>query len=329
MTTPGVAVDAASAVQVLASFPSLTEAGLSFTAVLPAPMGGFDAFGINLTTAAQQDISQIAETTRSQLQDATLLPYGPATLIPPQHCMHIAASDAANLTTIETAVRKQDILAFTGAAAATASIKMLAASFTTADGRQASFYRIADTLLQVRKNKLLGLVQQNGIYGRVEPTDILLMRTDFEVVVVAGHAFFWKKATFERAFGFLDQLKAESLATFNSVTASLKIDGIDDLRKACTSQPQMMAKMSSIKRSMDTDPEYAAAMTMPKLVHYVKKHPHIDIAIAGGDDDRRFVFDPTPAKRFQLLKLLDDDFLHSVLTKRDYEAGSKQQTATE
>jgi len=327
MTSPVIAADAASAVEVLASFPPLTDAGLSFTAVLPAPAGGFEAFGINLTAAAQQDIAAIAEATRSQLQDSTLLKYGPATLIPPQHSMHIAASDAANLTAIESAVRKQDILTFTGAAA-TANIKMLAASVTTADGRHASFYRIADTLLQVRKAKWLGLVQQHGVYGRVEPTDILLMRTDFEVVVVAGYAFFWKKATFERAFGFLDQLKAESLETFNSVTTSLKIDGIDELRKACTSQPQMMAKMSSIKRSMDTDPEYAAAMTMPKLVDYVKQHPHVDIAIVGNGSDRRFVFDPSPARRFQLLKLLDDDFLHSVLTKRDYEAGSKQQSAT-
>ena len=70
------------------------------------------------------------------------------------------------------------------------------------------------------------------MYARVEPADILLMRTDFEVVVVAGYAFFWKKATFERAFGFLEQLKAESLAAFNSVTISLRIDGMDELRKA-------------------------------------------------------------------------------------------------
>ena len=28
----------------------------------------------------------------------------------------------------------------------------------------------------------------------------------------------------------------------------------------------MMAKMSSIKRNMDADPGYAAAMTMPKLI---------------------------------------------------------------
>jgi Domain of unknown function (DUF4868) len=329
MTPSMAAVDAVSAVRDLATFPKLTDAGLSFTAVLPAQAGGFDGYGINLTAGAQHDISEIAETTRSQLQDATLLAYGPTTLIPRQHCMYIATSEAVNLASIESAVRKQDLLTFTGQAASTANIKVMAASFTAPDGRHATFYRIADTLLQIRKAKWLGLVQQNGVYGRVEPADILLMRTDFEVVVVAGYAFFWKKATFERAFGFLEQLKAESLATFNSVTTSLRIDGMDELRKACTTQPQMMAKMSSIKRNMDADPEYAAAMTMPKLIDYVKKHPHVDIAIVGSESRSRFVFDPTPARRFQLLKLLDDDFLYSVLTKRDYEAGSKQLTVTE
>lgn len=329
MTPSAAAVDAASAVQDLASFPGLVKAGLSFTAVLPAQAGGFDGYGINLTAGAQHDISEVAETTRSQLQDATLLAYSPTTLIPPQHCMYIAASEAANLAAIESAVRKQDLLTFSGETAATANIKVMAASFTAPDGRQATFYRIADTLLQIRKTKWLGLVQQNGVYGRVEPADILLLRTDFEVVVVAGYAFFWKKATFERAFGFLEQLRAESLSTFNAVTANMRIEGMDELRRACTSQPQMMAKMSSIKRSMDTDPEYAAAMTMPKLVDYVETHPHVDVAIVGSGAARKFVFDPTPARRFQLLKLLDDDFLYSMLTKRDYEAGSKQQTATE
>ena len=76
------------------------------------------------------------------------------------------------------------------------------------------------------KSKWLGLVQQNGVYSRLEPADILLLRTDFEVIVVSGHAFFWKKSTIERAFGFLDKLKAESLANFNAVTTHLRRRGV-------------------------------------------------------------------------------------------------------
>jgi hypothetical protein len=85
----------------------------------------------------------------------------------------------------------------------------------------------------------------------------------------------------------------------------------------------MMAKMASIRRSMDEDPSYAAAMTMPKLLAYVEANPVVDIEIEGTGANRSLVFNPSTATRFQIVKLLDDDYLRSVLTDRDYEAGSK------
>lgn len=89
---------------------------------------------------------------------------------------------------------------------------------------------------------MLGLVQDGDVFGRLEPGDVLLLRPEFEVVVIGGYAFFAKKATFERAFGFLEELRAESPTTFNAVTNNLRVAGMDKLRAACTSQPQMMAK---------------------------------------------------------------------------------------
>ena len=88
----------------------------------------------------------------------------------------------------------------------------------------------------------------------------------------------------------------------------------------------MMAKMASVRRSIESDPDYARAMTMDRLIAYIEQHPHVDIDVVGSGSSRELVFDPRPARRFQILKLLDDDFLHSVLTERDYEAGSKVRT---
>jgi hypothetical protein len=85
----------------------------------------------------------------------------------------------------------------------------------------------------------------------------------------------------------------------------------------------MMAKMASIRRSMEEDPAYAAAMTMPRLLAYIEANPAVNIEITGTGADRSLVFNPTSAHRFQIVKLLDDDYLRSVLTDRDYEAGSK------
>jgi hypothetical protein len=262
--------------------------------------------------------------TRERLEDAELLAYGPATLVPLQHWMYVEEAAAATLTAAEDVVHKQDLLPFTEAAAAP-TLKMVAARFNAPQHAAVTFYRIADSLLQLKKS-VIGLVRIGGTYSKLEPADVLLLRPEFDVVVIDGFAFFTKKPTFERAFGFLEELRRQSRSTFAAVTSKLHIDGMDRLRDACTSQPQMMAKMASIKRSMDADPDYAAAMTMPRLIDYIETHPHVHIDIVGTGTDRRLVFDPKPTRRFQIVKLLDDDFLRSVLTDREYEAGSKTQT---
>lgn len=318
--TPDEAIDR------LTRLPEIASMGISFIGLMPDAAGELAGHKIDLTENARYDIATVAEETRKSLLDATLLAYAPALLVPPQHWMHVANTGAATLELIEEVVRQEDLLPFDPDDGS--RLKLVAARFTSADQQVVTFYRVADSLLQLKTNKVIGLFRSGPLYDRLDPSNLLLLRSDFDVVVVGGYAFFRKKQTFEQAFGFLDQLKAESLGTFNAVTSNLRIKGFEELQKACTSQPQMMAKMSSIKRSLDADPQYAAAMTMPKLLEYIRGHDHVDIDIEGSGNDAKLVFDPTPRRRFQILKLLDDDFLHSVLTDRDYEAGSKIRSGT-
>lgn len=86
-----------------------------------------------LTGSAKQAIAEAAETTGKQLADATLLEYGPAVLVPPQHWMHVADTDAATLGVIESVVAKQDLKLFDGDAPYAQNLKLIAARFTTDD----------------------------------------------------------------------------------------------------------------------------------------------------------------------------------------------------
>jgi hypothetical protein len=240
--------------------------------------------------------------------------------------MRVAQASAATLSLIQAEVERGDVEVFDADADYAARAKTVAARFAERSGRSATFYRLSETLLQFRKRKVLGLIFRDGRYDRLEPGDILLMRSDFDVLVVEGIAFFFAKTRFEQAFGFLAELQRASRETFDAVTANLRIKGLAELRAACTSQPQMMAKMASIRRSMDEDPAYAQAMTMPKLTRFAREHPHLGLEIEGPGSTGSLVFNPAPATRFKILNLLDDDYLRSVLTARDYEAGSKIRT---
>jgi hypothetical protein len=55
----------------------------------------------------------------------------------------------------------------------------------------------------------------------------------------------------------------------------------------------------------------------------VRRHPDVGIDITGSGAAQALVFDPAPAKRFRILNLLNDDYLKSVLTEREYEVTSK------
>jgi hypothetical protein len=307
----------------LRELPALDTLGMAFSVIAPSETGAPQAYLVNLSAAGAQGLAQIAERTRSRLNTSTLLSYGPAVLIPPSHCMHVPQHAAATLQAIQVVVDGANADAFDPKADHAKHATMVALRFSTASGQTATFYRVADTLLQFSKNKVYSLVRRDGQYDRLEPADLLLMRAEFDVIVILGHAFFFLKPTFERAFGFFEELRQASATTFDRVSARLRISGIDELRAACTSQPQMMAKMASIKRSLDEDPDYAAAMTMPNLLAYVEENPAVNIEIAGTGRGRSLVFNPSLATRFQILKLLDDDYLRSVLTHRTYEAASK------
>lgn len=314
---------ASQAAETLQALPPLATLGIAVNVIAQDATGTPNAYSINLSTTAADGLAEIAEHTRTRVHKATPISYGPAVLIPPSHVMHVPQDSAIMLKTIQTAVNTADVDAFDPRADCAKTVSMVAARFSTPDGTAVTFYRVAEPLLQFTKNKIYSLVRRDGQYDRLEPADVLLMRSEFDVVVIDGHAFFFLKPTFERAFGFLDELRKASAATFDQVTSGLRITGMDELRAACTSQPQMMAKMASIRRSMDEDPAYAAAMTMPNLLAYVEANPAVNIEITGSGKNRSLVFSPTPANRFQIVKLLDDDYLRSVLTNRDYEAGSK------
>jgi hypothetical protein len=88
--------------------------------------------------------------------------------------------------------------------------------------------------------------------------------------------------------------------------------------------PTMRAKMAYVARLVQSDPEYAKNLTTKKLVKFVEDNPDYNIPVSTVGGAKVLLFDPSPQRRHQIPRLLSDDYLHSYLTERNYEAGSKQ-----
>jgi len=284
------------------------------------------AHRVKIGSTVGSEILDAARLYLSKIIDKTLLPYAPAMAVPAGHSLHIAQSRAANLVTIEASMITGQVAQFDPRADYAKRIDLMAMRLSLADGTVLTLYRVLKPMFRFEHSRFIPLLQRNGQYERLEPQDLLLIDLDFDILVAAGTAIFDKKLTFERAFGFLEELKANSKAVFASVTKGLRIEGLADLEQACTNTIPMMNKMASIARSIAEDPAYESAMTMDNLVNFIRANPGCEVEVRGSSQAAMLVYDSSPQKRFKILNLLDDDFLRSDLTKRDYEASSKTRT---
>jgi hypothetical protein len=174
-----------------------------------------------------------------------------------------------------------------------------------------------------RARGFLALLPRDGLYSRITQ-EILYYEPRFDAAVIGDQVAVTASTTIQGRLGSPERARQLATTTFTSVTSKLAIDGIDALRDAATTQPNMLAKMASIARTIDADPDYLKLLTTARLADFLAANPQIDIKVEGAGDNRSLVFDPRPQNRYAILKLIADDYLHSTLSGRNYEAGSKQ-----
>lgn len=176
----------------------------------------------------------------------------------------------------------------------------------------------------VTATKKTALVFSNGVYNVVDSNQLVL-NDRWDAVIIGDYVVGANLNKFENAFAFTTRIFAAAETAVTTHFVKLRIAGFDELAEACKSHSGMARKAASIGRKMDTEPAYAAAMAMDPLLTFVDAHAaEVKIETQDGPDGRMLIHDHEDrAGQWALLKLLDDDYLTSELTKAFYEAPSK------
>jgi hypothetical protein len=283
-----------------------------------------DLYRLNLSSGLRDEFMRIDAENCREWGKYSLIQYLTSRALPDSHLMWVRTDNVAMLNTLDLDDDARSAApAFAMDDATKANLKMtITTSATEADDFRATVFRITRNTARLARSKRLATVFRNGTFDRIDD-EVLLFNHEIDAVATEGFVFFSKKRPFERSFEFLEDLRAHAGETFEHATRQLRILGISELRSAATSDINMMAKMASIRRKLEENPAYAAAMTMPNLLRFIDSHPGVEVCLEGEGEDRRFVFQSSPATRYKILKLLDDDFLTSDLTRLDYEVDSK------
>ena len=184
-------------------------------------------------------------------------------------------------------------------------------------------YRIKGPGIATRRPKgILALLPRDGVLEAVS-SEIVYYEPRFDAIVVGSHVLVTASSTLSRALGSNERARALATRTFVAATTKLTIEGSDALAEAVASDPNMVAKMAQLARILESEPDYAKALTMKNVLEFLDDNPHVAVATVGSGSKRTLVFEKGPQTRWAIVKLLADDFLESRLTKRAYEAGSK------
>jgi hypothetical protein len=118
-------------------------------------------------------------------------------------------------------------------------------------------------------------------------------------------------------FRYFEQLQARAQQTVDAVLLRVPILNADEFRAACTTQIRFMTKLAVIASK-----PYLAQIGMVDIRRAIGEHG-LPVEIVQNNGQETLVFDPDPSRRWILLKLLDDDYLNSVMTHLRYEVNSK------
>jgi hypothetical protein len=182
--------------------------------------------------------------------------------------------------------------------------------------RRAVFFRAYSPKKELTRRAGFAALFSRGSYDKVD-TKIFLFDRETDCFAWDGYLFVRHVGSFQRIFKYFEELRAKANQTVDTVLAQIPITNVDEFRATCTGQFQMMSKLAQIARK-----PYLRRVTMQDIRRTIEEF-HIDVQIVDENGQERLLFEGSLAKRWLILKLLDDDYLGSTMTQQKYEVNSK------
>lgn len=273
---------------------------------------------LGMTTAVAQDFRDGAYNALPEdLDEVTLVAYDPIYRPQPNELLYLPLDEVAEIEELVEAIT--DVSAAPQFTPDDKLVRQLRfyATVISDDDADAVFFRAYSPRKELTRGKGFAAMFDDGVFQKVE-NKTFLFDDDADCFAWGDHMFIRHLSAFHRIFRYFEQLRESADETLDDVLQHVPISNEDDFRDACKGQLQMLAKLASISRK-----PYLPALTMDAIRTTIDT-VGLDVSVVDEDGQDKLVFDPsTQETRWAILKLLDDDYLQSLMTQLLYDASSK------
>jgi Domain of unknown function (DUF4868) len=184
------------------------------------------------------------------------------------------------------------------------------------DGRKAYFFRAFSALSELGRKRGAALVSKNGSFHKVSE-QIFLFDNDVDCFVFDGYIFVMRKRDYRRIFDQLDEVRRNAERAAHDLHQKVPIANLDEFAKACATDSRMADKMLAVRQR-----DYFGSLSYDMLRPVIEEFK-LAIPCETVNGKVHLTFRSEPDQRFRILKLIDDDYLRSNMTKHLYEVNSK------
>lgn len=165
---------------------------------------------------------------------------------------------------------------------------------------------------------LLGLHKSKERFEKISSDDILRLNGDFQLIRFGNEVYVTDIKVLERNLGFNALVLREASSTMESIDGLKLLEDIQVLKDSAE-EVAFARKLSKVKK---TSPIFANNIPKEVIVEFTKNNPGLKGAFKYSEDGQAIRLDTKKSKE-AFIKLLNDAFLRSELTKEYYEARAK------
>ena len=178
------------------------------------------------------------------------------------------------------------------------------------------FFRTYTPKKELSRSKFFAALFGDGAFDSVKDP-LFLFDHKVDAVSQNGAMYIFNQHNFQKIFRFFELVTATAAQTLAAIKLHVPIANFGDLEAACAGHLQMQAKLKNIASK-----PYLKKMKMANIKKVLKHFPNLGLKTVQKNGKEMLVFDPKD--KWALLRLLDDDYLDSVLTGEKYEVTGKR-----
>lgn len=172
------------------------------------------------------------------------------------------------------------------------------------------------TLLQKKTGFSIKRLKNSNRFERLDE-DILKISPKFEVFWIGGKCYVLDVPTLARLYGFEEAIKNAAIVAIERVTASALVEDTAVL----TARMNDLSFCRKLARLAKQSP-VLGVIKNASIIEFVTQHPKLSGKFSLNEDKTKFLLKTKVSQSF-FLKLMNDDYLRSLLTRTEYDALAK------